>query len=335
MVPIWKDYTVELAATAEADGVLYRVLRDSAIGTVIFEGRAFPRPGANETIVRINDIVAPLLVRNFTPAGETDTPFISIYVQKWNRALLAWDEVDNEDFYADWSYEPDYDGEDDDLNAPPENFLMPGQLVPCTLAVNGTASYLIDYLVLGAGDFNADFNADFKTDGDAQATEQVDNDGECQTAWLDLMDYPTATQVTVNGRTYKVGGGCHQFVLYYINAYGGWDTFTVKAKTEQFDDVAHYVQEQVYDNSHTYARGKRNYVNELTHRYTFHTSWMGEAASLRMHHLLNSPLVLCHDVVRNIIRPLVLTNTLTEYKHGGRLYQYTIEAELAQNRERR
>lgn len=335
MEPIWKDYTVELASTAVSGGVLYRVLRDSASGPLLFQGRAYPRPGATKTTARINDIIAPYLVRGFTPAGETDTPFITVYVQKWNQGLLTWEAVDNEDFYADWSYEPDYDGEDDDLNAPPEDFLMPGQLVPCTLAQSSTASFAIDYLIAGAGDFNADFNADFKVYGDGHATEQIDNDGECQTAWLDLLDYPSATQVTVNGRTYKVGGGCHQYVLYYVNAYGGWDTFTVKAKTEQFDDVEHYVQEQVYDNTRTSARGKRNYVNDLQHRYSFHTNWMGEAQSLRMHHLLNSPTVLCHDVVRGIIRPVVLTNTETEYKHGGRLYRYDIEAQLAQNRERR
>ena len=313
MEPIWKDYTVELASSAVSGGVLYRVLRDSASGTIIFEGRAYPRPGASDVTARINDIVAPYLVRGFTPASETDTAFISIFVQKYSSG--SWVAVDSVDFYADWSYDNNFDEEEDDLNDPPENVLLPLQRVPCSKDVATT----IRFVVKAGGEYE----------------EDIDLDEPCGAVWLDLRDYPDATEVSVNGRTYYVLRDCSRFVLYYVNAYGGWDTFAIRGKTEEFDDVEHFNQEQVYNNSTPAARGKRNYVNELTHRYTFHTAWMGEAASLRMHHLLNSPLVLCHDVVRDIVRPVVLTNTLTEHKHGGRLYQYTIEAGLAQNRVRR
>ena len=53
-----------------------------------------------------------------------------------------------------------------------------------------------------------------------------------------------------------------------------------------------------------------------------------------MHHLLNSPTVYLHDVVKGKVYPIVLTGSVTEHKNN-RLNQYAIEAELAQDRIRR
>ena len=74
---------------------------------------------------------------------------------------------------------------------------------------------------------------------------------------------------------------------------------------------------------------------ELAHKYTLRTGYMDESSSLKMHHLLNSPHVWLHDVIANRYYPVTLTNTVTEYKKGGRLYRYDIEAQLAQERIRR
>ena len=311
MEPIWKDYTVVLASSAVATGVLYRVI--TSYGVLLFQGRAYPRPGASNVVARINDIVAAQLVRAFDP--DDDTAALTVSVQTYNSGTNSWATVDTVTFYADWSYDPGFDIDEDDLNAPLFDAFTAGQRIPCSTKNTGTVTFTVE------------------EGGEIEVEE--DNDYPCGAVWVDLQDYPLATDVSVNGRNYERLPGCHRFVLYYVNAFGGWDFLVIQGKTEQFDDVTHYVTEQVYDNSRTYARGKRNYVNELQHRYVFHTQWMGLEASLKMHHLLNSPLVLCHDVQRDIIRPVVLTNSETEYKHGGRLYQYTIEAALAQNRERR
>ena len=71
MVPIWKDITVQLSASAPAAGVAYSVWLED---TRIFAGTAHARPGQSVTNIRINDILAPYLTRGFAPAGEADTP---------------------------------------------------------------------------------------------------------------------------------------------------------------------------------------------------------------------------------------------------------------------
>lgn len=327
MVPIWKDITVQLSASAPAAGVAYSVwLAD----TRIFAGTAHARPGQSRTYVRINDILAPYLTRGFAPAGEADIPFAVFHVDVNN--VTVW----QDNVYADWSYDPLFDSAADPLNAPLSDILLPGQLVPATRGDEEDSSQITFHIGIEtpAGDFNADFNRDFLV----FATEYVDvvkTVNPANTAWLDLMDYPSAVSVEVLGRTYRVGGGvCNKHALYYVNAYGAWDTLVIQGKTDLFDGLTRYTTERVYDNATPEARGEVNYATEIVRSYRFHTSPLPLAQSLGMHHLLNSPHVLVHDTVTGIVRPLVLTGNNTEHKQRG-LNQYTIEARLARNRVRR
>ena len=327
MIPIWKDIFVQLSATAPSTGIAYTVWLED---TRIFSGTAHARPGETTTKIRVNDILAPYLTRGFTPAGETDIPSATFHVDVGG--VTVWQNK----VYADWSYDTLFLVASDPLNAPISDILLPGQLVPATRGDENSSNsitFRVGYET-PTGDFNADFNRDFlvlATDY-ADVTKTVGPGG---TAWLDLLDYPTAVTVEVLGKTYRVGGGCcNKHAFYYVNAYGAWDTLVVGGKTDESDALTRFNTEKVYDNATTVARGQVNYVNELAHTYRFHTSPLPEAQSLKMHHLLNSPHVLVHNTVQGIVRPLVLTGNTTEYKQRG-LNQYTIDARLAQNRVRR
>lgn len=331
MNPIWKDFILTLGETP-ASAVDFDLQDDNNLGVTLYSGRAYTRPGQTIPQARINDIVASQLRRGLTIIGETDVPYFFAYISAVGEGVIY--EYEKE-FYADWSYDPGFDVDTDLLNVPICDILLPGQWVPCTMRNSTTASFFITHTEAEAGDFNEDFNHDFLISGDVVDEETVANGGVLQTAWFSLRNYPTATKVEVDGRTYRVGGGCRQYALYYVNAYGGWDTFPVRANTQESDAVTHHTTEREYDNSTPSARGRSNFVNELQHKYVFHSHPLTLEQSLRMHHLLNSPCVYLHDIVANVIRPVVLTGSTTEYKRDGGLYQYTIEAELAQDRIRR
>ena len=332
MLPIWKDYDIQLASNVTS--IAYRVKYGA---DVIYEGRAFAHPGATVVKARLNNIVASQLVRGFTPAGETDVPFIVLTVEVYSSG--SWSQVGNAlYFYADWSYDYDFDGEHDPLNAPISDILLPGQLVPSARVADTESASDVTFRVTyetPTGDFNPDFNRDFLVVGSAYVDKDI-SVGPAGTAWLDLMDYPTATKVEVQGKTYRVGGGsCNKHAFYYVNAYGAWDTLVVQGNTKIVDGLTHHNTDKVYNNGTTPARGTVNYLNELARKYTFNTAYMSSEDSQKMHHLLNSPHVLVHDTVTGHIWPLVLTGTATEHKHGARLYSYAIEAALAQQRVRR
>ena len=132
---------------------------------------------------------------------------------------------------------------------------------------------------------------------------------------------------------------CKEWVLYYVNAYGGWDSLLIEGNTMERDSLKRYTREMEYDNRETRNRGTQNYANEISKVYTLNTSWMSDAESLRMHHLLNSPEVYLFNINTGEIFPVVLNNTTTEFKtyknNGCRLVNYTIEATIAQDRIRR
>ena len=235
-------------------------------------------------------------------------------------------------FTPDWSYENYYDPEQDGCNFPICDKLLPGQYVPVSGigAVRGTIWYQGE----SGGEYNADYNSDYAIFGEVSTDIQLTGNSHGHLHWVDLANYPTATSVEIGGNTYQVGGGCGQYAIYYVNAYGYWDTLAVLGKTKETDNIVRHTSDLLYNNAIAYARARSNYVNEITKRFTFYTHWLTDAQSARMHHLLNSPKVLLHDVAAGIIRPLVLTGSSTEHKRNG-LNQYTIEAELAQQRLRR
>ena len=181
------------------------------------------------------------------------------------------------------------------------------------------------------GDYNNDYSSDYFVTGERTVQEEESHSGNWW--FFDMRDYLGAVSVEANGNTYPVQG-CERFILYYVNAYGGWDWLPVEGKTRESDAVKRHTFEAVYNNIPVYARGRFNHVNELTHHYTFYTGWLTDAQSELMPHLLNATTVYVHDTKTNEVLPLVLTNSSTEHKQNG-LNQYTIEADLAQNRLRR
>ena len=159
------------------------------------------------------------------------------------------------------------------------------------------------------------------------------------TAVFDLSAWDNVASVTINGKTWEVVTDCREWVVYYVNAYGGWDSLLIEGNTIETDSLKRHTREMEYDNRSIQNRGTQNYVNEITKSYTLHTSWMSDAESLRMHHLLNSPEVYLFNINTGDMIPVTLNNTTTEFKtyknNGGRLVNYTIDATLAQERIRR
>lgn len=334
MTPIWKDYDVLLDLYSPASPLAFMVEaeRDGLYQTLYY-GHNYLRPGDAVNTVRINDIVATELTRGLSFLGETDNPFVEVLVSQEEPGDGSFHNVVEEGFFADWSYDPDFNYLTDALNVPICPLLVPGQMVPHTYhndVIN--VPFTITQSSEDTGQYNDDFNLDFAIMGEETVIEHIPNGGAFQTAWLDLGDYPTASAVVTGPNSYKVV--CGQYALYYVNAYGGWDTMAILGKVKREDGVTHHTTDQLYKNTKTSNRGRVNYVNELTTKFTFYTHYLTNEQSARMHHLLNSPTVYLHDVAKGHVWPIVLTGNSNERKQNG-LQQYAIEAELAQNRIRR
>lgn len=334
--PIWKDRFVTLAAGE--DSADFEIRLDTVSGELIFSGRAYRRPGAEDVVARINDICADYL-RNPLPALAAGlTPLLSAATFV---TVVAGSAVDTVTFWDDWSYDPDFDPDTDPLADPVNGVLDPRQWFMYTILDGSVTARLafadgttqdVPLTVVRAGSFNLSFNASYDV-GDAGT-------GSSGTAVLDLRDYPGLETITVGGITYTVRpDGCARYAVYYVNAHGGWDSLLLDGYSSRRDELTRHTSLNDYDNNDPLARGRRDYAIEVTPAWTLRTGILTDAQSARMHHLLNSPQVYLCDLALDRFFPVVLTDDSHDrqsYKGNGRRpSQYNFNAQLAQERFRR
>lgn len=338
--PIWKDYFIDLGSAASAQ---FRIRIGSYNGTTIYSGLAFKRPGQTNNKIKINDICADYL-QNVLPSlshaefSALQFP-LTFYIQK-NTSGSTWTNVEAVSFLNDWSYDYDYDPETmgmafpingrTDRRQPLLFTAYESSEITATLNyADGTSSFIIIPIEL-TDDFDASFNEDFSRMLRAAGSG---------TAVLDLSSRENLVSVEINGQTYEIMDSCSRYALYYVNAYGGWDSLLIEGNTKESDSLKRQLRSIEYDNTNITNRGTENYLTEIEKKFSMNTAWLTDDQSLRMHHLLNSTCVYLFDMMRQQMIPVVLTNSSTEYKtyrnNGKQLISYTIEMTIAQNRIRR
>lgn len=334
--PIWKDYYVNLGT---AESVQFRIL----VGDdVIYTGKAFKRPGKANNEIRINDICADYL-ENVFPALEQTTftgsnQPLTFVIQTLSGT--TWTTRASVQFDNNWSYDYDYNPATMGMSFPVNNKIDIRQCVvftaynasaiTATITLANGSSFDVIIPVEISNDFNDDYNFDFSKSVRAAQTG---------TAVFDLSQWGDVKSLTIGNKVFKVVNNCNRYALYYVNAYGGWDSLLIEGNHSVSDSLTRHTRETEYDNRGIQNRGIHNYVNEISKTMTLHTSWLSDDESSRMHHLLNSTNVFLGDLVTGQMIPVILTNTTTEYKtykgNGGRLVNYTINVTIAQERIRR
>ena len=344
IAPIWKDYFVNLGSS---DSISFRIKVGDSQGEVIYSGRSHKRPGQEDNVIRINDICADFLHNTLPTLSMIEFSALSFPLSFVVEAYLEddeeWDEADVVQFTNDWSYDDSFNPETMGLSFPvngridARQFLVytayNASMITATITFQDGTSIPVYLPVEISADFNADFNLDFARSVRAASSG---------TAVFDLSEYAEygdVASVTIDGRTWEVVTDCGKWALYYVNAFGGWDSLLIEGHVSFRDELTRHTRELEYDNRNVSSRGTHNFLNELTRVFTLHTSWMSDEESSRMHHLLNSTEVYLCDINQGQMLPVVLNNTTTDYKtykgNGGRLVNYTIEATLAQDRIRR
>lgn len=345
IAPIWKDYFVSLG---NPDATLFRIRVQDAQGEIIYNGKSYIRPGETENNIRINDICADYLTNALPALSQAEFSDLSFPLNFVVEAFVStaqgedpdWETIDEVQFMNDWSYDDSYNPATMGMSFPVNGRIDARQwltftaynasTITATLTfTDGTSSQVIIPVEISA-DFSDDFNDDF-----ARSARSAGSG----TAVFDLSAWDNVASVTINGREFQVVTNCKDWVLYYVNAFGGWDSLLIEGNTIERDSLTRHTREMEYDNRNTRNRGTQNYVNEISKSYTLNTSWLSDDESLRMHHLLNSPEVYLCNISSGDMFPVNLANTTTEYKtykgNGGRLVNYTIEATIAQERIRR
>lgn len=137
----------------------------------------------------------------------------------------------------------------------------------------------------------------------------------------------------INGYT-EVSDCNSKWALYYINRYGGWDSYLIEGYVSRKDSFSRKNVVKGYDNN-TLEFGNKPYLTEVTPTYEIHTGWMNDRESEQLAaNVFQSTRLYLHNLETQEIIPIVITDADALYKNhknsGRRLLNYTINAVASQ-----
>lgn len=332
--PIWKDIEYSFGGAEMVEYGIYSTYKTSVgnsivdVDTLLFAGRSYRRPTNGENSIYVNKICqsymdAPLLSEEIMSTGLG----YGIFKLKSGDGTTTYRTYR---FVNDWSYSDDF--RTGLLSRPILNDntkVFRNQWLPFTVfGANDTVNipYGIQY-----GGKKDEYGV---TIPDWNSTVSITNG-----VTTEMFPYPSrkdgAVSYTINGITYPIVDECVQYVLYYVNPWGGYDWFPIRGKVVERDLMTAYTYMQNYNNQ-TIEFGKKKYLADIRKQFTLHTQWMSEEESSRMWYLLQSNTVYLHNLVEDKIYPAVITNTEQEHKKRlrGQRISYQIDVELSQTRQR-
>lgn len=325
ITPIWKDTDYNLSTLN--DSVEYEITSD---GNIIYSGKAYKLPSEQDIIIiNINKICSSSLSSTFDNAfmGNTKYHFVPSHKRFY---LNVTDELTNAyNFYNSYSYDNLSVNNNDcvNLSFPINNIIDTRQyfvnsfFYPLVKAGSGVYPYLRYSL-------SADMGSNYSNSIDVSTNEQcvitdkyINNTG---TLTIKYNGFSTSGDTM----TYQVKDTCCKYCLYYVNAYGGWDSFLINGNDKRTDDVTRYNYIRAVNNTTT-NHSTVNYFNTYKPTYRLYTHYLTDDEASRMFHLLESNTVYLHNLEENTVIPVTINTKSVEYKtftnNGKQKFYYEIE----------
>lgn len=144
------------------------------------------------------------------------------------------------------------------------------------------------------------------------------------------------TTVNISGSSSYDSTHCGDYAVYYLNRYGGWDSFLIEGSVTKTDKYKRYQTGRAFDNN-TLDFQKRTYNNEITETYKLVTGWLtDDQAGILAKHLLSTNMAYLHNLKTGEIMPIVSTDSSGAYKtyrtNGRKRVNYTINVECSQTK---
>jgi hypothetical protein len=319
--PIWKTTPVEVQGLPYVDYTL------TTEGSVIYTGRAYQLPGDDMIDFELNEVVRDYLDNTLWWREGYQTP------SGWERTFTL--EMSNGGtgdyiFTKDWSYvERGYEQNDFIcLNEPIIDELPIGCYAPVCVFSPQRAG-----------------NVNFKGGSNGSTTVYTANlNNARQARYLSNVTRGGQYGYAVPGgesRTgiYKAVEPCnYRYVLYYENAYGGFDAMPIKGIATASDKITAYTTKngvRVPSTSFSYRR----YLNEIAKTWEFKTGYLSDLQASRMHHLLESTQVYVYDMYEDKLIPAVIDETTVTYKtyknQGRKFFNYSFKVQESQRKIRK
>lgn len=297
-------------------------------GREIFKGKAWVAPTSPTIDININQIAQDYLSQTIVPfstidavvdeRGQHSISEVEVASCRKTFVLISGKEVKAcWNLYYDWSYRSDipYD--------------TGGHHRVISQPINGHGTCGMYY-------FTTYIMEDVTSTWDAF---RVINNA-CRVCGEYLVDYVNGPYTVLYPEIYPpytgpwFDGYCGHYALYYLNRYGGYDSFLCEGNCKRKDGYKRSVVRTPHDNNNVLDWGKKVYQNEITPAWELNSGFLGDAESERLaFNLLSSNEIYVHDLDRDEIYPAIITDTQTDYKHhyrGQGMTNYTINLEASQ-----
>lgn len=130
---------------------------------------------------------------------------------------------------------------------------------------------------------------------------------------------------------------CYDYVLYYKNAFGGWDSLLLKANVKQSDELSYETYKKYPNSSTDFSR--TTYMTTITPTWTLYTGILTDKQAEKMYHLITSNAVYLHNLIKDTITPVNIDNNVFEHKsyknNGNRMFYYEINCTASQDKYRK
>lgn len=154
----------------------------------------------------------------------------------------------------------------------------------------------------------------------------------------------TTEYVSGNVRTSNTNTGqynklsCGDYAIYYLNSYGGWDSFLITGNVIKTDKVEQYNYNQSFNNT-TREFEKGRYIATIETSYVLNTGYLTDSQSENLcKNLLATNKAYLHNLKDGKIIPVVVTNTENTYKtyrnQGNNMVNYQIKVVESQSKVR-
>lgn len=330
IAPIWKDYI--WAEETLNDFIEYH-LDDG--GTTIYAGKAYKYPDADRVEFLLNSVTENYLSNGISFPTTLSTSVMPNYLKDFTLVTSTGNEKPII-FFNDWSYK------DTDLTSgyflsdpitgliDPRQYVMASWLLP-------TGEGLVSRFYYKDG---IQTTTDVTLKSGINGYTFVENITNLQLGCGDYIVIAFVVSGTISQKQikYTIDNTGKDYVLYYVNAAGGWDSLLIEGnvkKTDEFESES-YIK-RVLRPSTEFARNK--YLNTITSSWTLYTGYLNDVQASKMYNLLESTQVYLHNLKDNTITPVLITDTSCEYKtytnQGKNKFYYTINVESSQDNYRK
>lgn len=320
--PIWKTMTVDVEGKPFVDYTI------STEGDVIYSGRAYRMPGKDNISFEINEVVRDYIDNYLWWRQGYQTPL------GWQRTFtLEMTDGSKTDyiFTKDWSYEEkNYSSTAVIcLNDPIIKQIPAGCFVPVCVFSPQRA---------GTTSFNQT-----NTQGSTTSAYSVNLNNSRQARYLFISTpgykYGYSGAGLSNNEVYEGAADCKtRYVLYYENAFGGFDALPIQGNALATDNITAYTTKNsvsVPSRDFSYRR----YLNEITKTWKLNTTYLSDEQASKMHHLIESTEVYLYDIETTEVYPVVIDDTSVEYKtyknQGRKFFNYSFNVKESQNKIRK